>query len=173
MPADPSHNPLRLDPRFNPNLPGLTAYGDTLCDANGSASTTDPSTIVKPCTQKIPPQARPTARLTRSSRIRPTATRRFGSSLDVLSYDGGTSHADSSWPQMVGCDQLSFNPSLYAQPTTTETDSASGIEVNLTVPQQLSPTIPSPTELRGATVTLPAGFSINPNAADGKTSCSD
>ena len=74
---------------------------------------------------------------------------------------------------MTGCDQLSFNPSLYAQPTTTETDSASGIDVNLSVPQQQSPTIPSPTELRGATVTLPAGFSINPNAADGKTACSD
>ena len=74
---------------------------------------------------------------------------------------------------MTGCDQLSFNPSLYAQPTTTETDTASGIDVNLSVPQQLSPTIPSPTELRGATVTLPPGFSINPNAADGKTACAD
>ena len=74
---------------------------------------------------------------------------------------------------MTGCDQLSFNPSLYAQPTTSATDSASGIEVNLSVPQQFSPTIPSPTELRGATVTLPEGFSINSNAADGKTSCSD
>ena len=74
---------------------------------------------------------------------------------------------------MTGCDQLSFNPSLYAQPTTTETDTASGIDVNLSVPQQLSPNVPSPSELRATTVTLPAGFSINPNAADGKTSCSD
>ncbi len=48
-----------------------------------------------------------------------------------------------------------------------------GIDINLTVPQQLSPTIPSPSELRAATVTLPAGFSINPNAADGKTACAD
>ncbi len=34
--------------------------------------------------------------------------------------------------QTTGCDQLSFNPSLYAQPTTTETDSASGLDVDLT-----------------------------------------
>ena len=95
------------------------------------------------------------------------------STLDVLSYDGETTHAESAWPQGTGCAQLSFNPSLFAQPTTNETDSPSGIDVNLSVPQQLSPTIPSPSELRGATVTLPAGFSINPNAADGKTSCTD
>ena len=74
---------------------------------------------------------------------------------------------------MTGCDQLSFNPSLYAQPTTSATDSASGIDVNLSVPQQFSASTPSPTELRAATVDLPEGFSINPNAADGKTSCSD
>ena len=74
---------------------------------------------------------------------------------------------------MTGCDQLSFNPSLYAQPTTSTTDSPSGMDVDLTVPQQLSPTVPSPTELRRATVTLPEGFSINPNAADGKTACPD
>jgi hypothetical protein len=74
---------------------------------------------------------------------------------------------------MTGCDQLSFNPSLYAQPTTTQTDSASGIDVDLEVPQPQSSTVPSPSELRGSTVTLPEGFSINPNAADGKTSCSD
>ena len=33
--------------------------------------------------------------------------------------------------------------------------------------------MPSPSELKAATVTLPAGFSINSNAVDGKTSCSD
>src|SRR4029079_2387422 len=75
--------------------------------------------------------------------------------------------------EMGGGYQASFNPNRAAQPTEGATDSASGIEVNLSVPQQFSPTIPSPTELRGATVTLPEGFSINSNAADGKTSCSD
>ncbi len=80
---------------------------------------------------------------------------------------------EDDWPTSTGCDQLSFNPSLYAQPTTDATDSPSGLEVDLTVPQLQSPTAPSPSEIRATTVTLPKGMAINPNAADGKTSCSD
>ena len=97
----------------------------------------------------------------------------LSSSLDILSYDGGASNGVDLWPSTTGCDQLSFNPSIYAQPTTTETDTASGLDVDLSVPQTSSPTYPSPSELRAATVTLPKGMSINPNAADGKVSCSD
>jgi hypothetical protein len=91
----------------------------------------------------------------------------------VRGYDGSVNSAESDWPQSTGCDLLTFNPSLSARPTTTDTDSASGVDINLTVPQLLSPTFPSPSEIKAATVTLPEGFSINPNAADGKTSCSD
>ena len=94
-------------------------------------------------------------------------------SLEVVSYDRGTSNAEDSYPATTGCDQLSFNPSLSAEPTTSQTDSATGLEVNLSVPQEVSPTVPSPSELRANTVTLPAGLSINPSAADGKTYCSD
>jgi hypothetical protein len=94
-------------------------------------------------------------------------------SMEVVSYDGGTSSVESPWPATTGCDQLSFNPSLFAQPTGTETDSPSGLEVDLQVPQQESPSVPSPSEIRAATVTLPVGFSINPNAADGKLACGD
>ncbi len=94
-------------------------------------------------------------------------------SMHVLAYDEGETEANSSMPATTGCDQLSFNPSLSAQPTTDETDSASGLEVDLSVPQQLSPNTPSPSELRAVTVELPEGFSINPNAADGKASCLD
>jgi hypothetical protein len=173
VPADPSHDPLRLD---RTKVPGeAPSYIGELCDADGSLSTDDPNTIVQPCNTNF----LVLAPVHSNSPLNPflqnptTCADALKSSLDVLSYDGGTSQATAAWPEMTGCDQLSFNPSLYAQPTTSATDSASGIEVNLTVPQQLSPTIPSPTELRGATVTLPEGFSINSNAADGKTSCSD
>jgi hypothetical protein len=92
---------------------------------------------------------------------------------EVTSYDRGVTEGRSPFPATTGCDQLSFNPSLYAQPTTTATDSASGLDVDLQVPQQNSPNVPSPSEIRATTVSLPPGFSINPNAADGKTSCDD
>jgi hypothetical protein len=175
VPADPSHDPLRFNSAFNFNGAGRTAYEGNLCDGNGSLSiTADPSTIVEPCGTQAPiPPAASNSPLTPFLQNPTTCDSPLSSSLDLLSYDGGVTHADATWPQGSGCSQLSFNPSLYAQPTTSQTDSASGIDVNLTVPQQLSPTIPSPTELRSATVTLPAGFSINPNAADGKTACSD
>ena len=94
-------------------------------------------------------------------------------SVDVLSYDGGTTHADAPWPATTGCEQLAFNPALTAQPTTTQADTPTGLDVNLRAPQTLSEKVPSASELKGTIVTLPEGFSINPNAADGKASCSD
>jgi hypothetical protein len=94
-------------------------------------------------------------------------------SVQVVAYDRGVSNAEVSFPAPTGCDQLSFNPSLYAQPTTTATDTASGMDVDLKVPQETSPSVPSPSEIRATTVTLPPGFTINPNAADGKTACTD
>jgi hypothetical protein len=97
----------------------------------------------------------------------------LSSSLEILSYDHESSFAQTPWPETTGCDQLSFNPSLYAQSTTKQADSSSGLDANLSVPQPVSPTSPSPSEIRALTVKLPEGMSINPSAADGKTSCSD
>ena len=97
----------------------------------------------------------------------------LSSSLEVLYYSGRVTFQEASWPASTGCDQLTYNPSLFAQPTTRETDSPSGLDVDLRVPQLQSPRAPSPSETRATTVTLPEGMAINPNAADGKTSCSD
>jgi hypothetical protein len=93
--------------------------------------------------------------------------------METLAYDRERDFAERPWPATTGCDQLSFNPSLSANPTTTETDTASGLDVKLDVPQFQDPSTPSPSEIQSTTVTMPEGFSINPNAADGKTSCSD
>ena len=95
------------------------------------------------------------------------------STMTVVAYDGGVTHASAPWPATTGCGQLTFNPSLAANPTTQQADSPSGVDIVITVPQFQSPTVPSPSQIEEATLTLPAGFSINPNAAAGKMSCTD
>ncbi len=93
--------------------------------------------------------------------------------MDLTYYNGDAHHADYPWPATTGCQQLSFNPSLTAVPTTDRADSPSGLDINLRVPQNQSPGTPSPSEIRSNVVTLPPGFSINANAADGKAACAD
>ena len=94
-------------------------------------------------------------------------------SVDLHYYDFTNVRAETSIPGTVGCDQLTFNPSLTALPTTRQADSASGLDVDVQVPQTADPSVPAPSEIKGTVVHLPAGFSINPNAADGKTACAD
>ena len=93
--------------------------------------------------------------------------------FDALYYDFEFFHADTSMPATTGCDQLSFEPSLSVKPTTTQADTPAGVDMDLVVPQTQSPSTPSPSEIKAASVTMPAGFSVNPNAADGKTVCTD
>ncbi|HEY5976911.1 MAG TPA: hypothetical protein VIT85_03555 [Solirubrobacterales bacterium] len=90
---------------------------------------------------------------------------------DVEYYGGPHGHAESAWPATTGCQQASFDPSLVAKPTTPQTDTASGLDTDLRVPQTQSPITPSPSEMRATRITLPEGFTINPNAADGKIAC--
>jgi hypothetical protein len=97
----------------------------------------------------------------------------LSSNFTTTSYDRVVHTATAPWPATTGCDLLGFNPSLSAQPSTSAADTPSGLDVNLKVPQIASPVTPSDSEIRATTVTLPEGFSINPSAADGKTSCSD
>jgi hypothetical protein len=75
------------------------------------------------------------------------------------------------WPETLGCDLLGFDPSLSASPSTTEADTASGVDIALQVPQPESPNAPSNSQIKAVRVTFPEGFTINPNAADGKVAC--
>jgi hypothetical protein len=94
-------------------------------------------------------------------------------SIELDYYNQVHTQAEYPWPATTGCDQLGFNPSLTTKTTTSQADTASGLDVDLKVPQTQSPTTPSPSEIQAVQTTLPVGFSINPNAADGKTSCTD
>ncbi|HEX4306599.1 MAG TPA: hypothetical protein VHZ54_11210 [Solirubrobacterales bacterium] len=72
----------------------------------------------------------------------------------------------------TGCGQVPFEASLEAQPTTTQADSPTGLDVTLTLPQNELPEGISDAALRDAVVTLPEGMTINPSSAGGLGSCS-
>ena len=92
-------------------------------------------------------------------------------SADATYYSHDFVRAELGWAPTTGCDLLAFNPSLVAEPTTESADSPSGIDLIARVPQTQSPTVPSASELKSLKLTFPKGFSVNPNAADGKSSC--
>ncbi len=78
-------------------------------------------------------------------------------------------------PGMTGCAQLVFPPSLSANPDTTNASSASGLKVNVHVPQKaaLNPGGLAESSLRDTTVALPPGIAVNPSGGGGLEGCSE
>jgi hypothetical protein len=62
---------------------------------------------------------------------------------------------------------------MTGKPTTTHTETASGMDLDLRVPQTQNPHVPSPSEIRAVKLTLPEGLSLGPGGSDGKVACSD
>jgi hypothetical protein len=85
---------------------------------------------------------------------------------------GHFSTAHDELPAMTGCEKLNFYPLLNAQTTSDETDAPSGLDLELHA-QQFESFAYSPSQIRTATVTLPDGLTINPDAADGQSACPD
>jgi hypothetical protein len=153
-PADPGHKSQRF-PKGAPGSPaGCPGIEGTGCLKQG----TEASIPVQPLIDY------PT-----SCTGQPLVT-----ALQVRSYkDPGTwSTAESQYDPVTGCEHEQFNPVLAASLTTEEADSASGLNLTFTVPQPLGKN-PTPSQLKAVTVTLPPGVTINPDAADGQSACSD
>jgi len=109
--------------------------------------------------------------------------------LTLTSWQGGEasssflSHDNGEPPTQIGadgCNAVDFSPTLQARPTTNVADSASGLDVDLHVPQHEScdPGPPVACEaaeanLKDTTVTLPPGLVINPSAANGLGGCAE
>lgn len=145
----------------------------------------------------------------------PVTTARLDAYSHPGSYDenGEPLHSDPNWktydspsPAVIGCEALDFSPSITLEPTkqgeavNQATDSASGLDVELTIPQNNdlpfdpppdgapqvdveqyvadatafwdSPAGRATAHLRDTTVTLPEGMTLNPAAADGQSACS-
>jgi hypothetical protein len=100
-----------------------------------------------------------------------------GGPLDIpMSIDNwtqpGVFFSHSSTPlTATGCNQLDFEPSLEARPTTDVADSPSGLHADLHLPQNPDFEGLATADLRTAVVTLPKGISINPSSANGLGAC--
>ena len=83
----------------------------------------------------------------------------------------------SEWgPQLgiTGCELVPFKPSISVQPTNTQADTPSGLNIEISLPQEglLNPSGIATADVKKAVVTLPAGESVSPSAADGLGGCS-
>ena len=73
---------------------------------------------------------------------------------------------------MTGCERLEFDPSLTAQPTTTQAETPTGLNVGITLTQTYeNPTALATSHLKNTTVTLPQGMTVNPSAGAGLGEC--
>lgn len=81
-------------------------------------------------------------------------------------------------PAVTGCNVLGFGPSLSVlpfEPATPATESPAGLEVDLKLPQEAGleqPGVLARSDLKEATVALPAGVTVSPSAANGLDVCS-
>ncbi len=154
FPAEATHDPQRF-PEGSPGNPaGCVGETETACIVKGVATTIPVQPLVDNptvCTGQ------------------PQVTR-----MEVQTYQDPEHRSAATYeiPPMTGCERLTFKPALYAEPTTSATDTPSGFNIEMSDPQFLGRAA-SPSELKSGVVTLPPGFTINPDAADGQSACSD
>ena len=154
FPAASSHDGDRF-PKGSPGRPaGCAAVADTSC----LATPTPAVVTVHPLIEN------PT-----TCSGEPLVTR-----LSVQTYQDpeNSSEAESSYPAVTGCEKELFKPLLYVKPTSTEADSASGLDISIN-DQQFLGFAASPAQVRSAKIDFPPGLTVNPDAADGQSACSD
>jgi hypothetical protein len=76
-------------------------------------------------------------------------------------------------PAMIGCASLPFAPTLTLTPDTKQAGAPAGLAVDLDLPQNENPDGLATADLKKAVVTLPAGVTVNPSAANDLAGCTD
>lgn len=175
VPADPSHDALRC---AQPNVIARACVG---YDEAGFPTTEHPADIEQPHSAGVPRKpflSNPT-RCTGQPDVTSIHLSQW-QAPGAFQPDGDPDLTDTDWvtdsvssPPLTGCEALAFDPTLKARPTTNGTDSPSGLDVDLHVPQSEDPDGLATAQLRKAVVTLPEGLVINPSGANGLDACTE
>jgi hypothetical protein len=153
VPGASSHDAERF-PKGSPGNPaGCVELADTSCLAGPLAPTSPPRPFTgnpSVCNAPMP------------------------TTLDVETYQrpGVLAHADASYPPITDCGRQTFAPVAQARLTTGEVDSPSGMDFEFTIPQAQTQAA-APSQLRGVELLFPEELTINPDAADGQSACTD
>jgi hypothetical protein len=156
VPPEPSHDPARLE------YSAKHSQQAEECEGHGCSSSAPPRPFLTLPTSCGEPQPF-TINVT-------SVWEHPGTTAQATSI----SHNEQDVPTgFTGCSALAFNPSISFAPDTSEGDTPAGLGVNVTMPQE-SLRVPgtlSQATVENATVTLPAGFVINPGQAAGLQAC--
>ncbi len=93
--------------------------------------------------------------------------------IDSWQSPGVFKSARAVSPLITDCETLLFEPRVDIAPTTTEPDAPTGLNVDMTFPQEDNDQGQAPPALKKAVVTLPEGMTINPSGANGLAACAD
>jgi hypothetical protein len=92
--------------------------------------------------------------------------------VETYQSPGETIEATTKYPETTNCARQTFKPLAQAKLTTTAADSASGIDLIVKAGQVQSGAA-APSQVRDVVLELAEGLTINPDAADGQTACTD
>jgi hypothetical protein len=100
----------------------------------------------------------------------------FGVELEPWNVPAGSvvSRLGSTQPAMIGCNQVPFDPSIAASPTSNEAGTPSGLDFRLDMPNSglLDPKAKAAEgQAKKVEVTLPEGVTVNPSQANGLGAC--
>jgi hypothetical protein len=160
VPSDPSHDLYR----------GIYQGKDAPFGTNCGYLATQNQPLEIPCTNSSGAAPRPFLSNPTDCTGGPiTAKFLMDSWQDIGNYQTYTATS----PAPTGCGLLGFNPTLTASPSSDSTESPTGLEVVVDVPQTTSVSQLATPPLKDASVALPVGVTVSSASADGLVSCSD
>jgi hypothetical protein len=161
----------------NADLTGAntTIWGVPTNSSHDALRMTSLETLI--CTFGSCPPPRPSGLAQTAFMANPTSCepRQVGFSADNYALPGRLVTAAAPLPDLSDCESVPFAPSMSLQPTTRRSSAPSGMEVDLSLPQEniTNPSGIRTADLRKAVVKLPEGVAVNASAADGLGSCSE
>jgi hypothetical protein len=154
-PADASHNALRVYP--GQDEAGIGPHGEE---------------GIAPIPSDAPPK--PFLRLPTSCLVSQPLTLSAASVEGALlpPFPAASSDEQNSPVSLEGCSSLDFSPSIEVTPESTATDTPTGLELNIRVPQSEDPNGLAEAHVKDAVVTLPPGLTLTPSTTNGLETCS-